>query len=90
MTRRRWLLCVLGLWLAVIGCAPMTFSREAAIDFDRYRSVYVTVTLDGFEDPMATAYLATELERDSGFRRVTTDPAESKPHSIVYSPPRNI
>lgn len=65
---------LLGLLLAIsAGCAPMTFSHEAEIDFGAYSSVRVSVT----NGPELTEYLAAELRETSGFSHVTTDPAES-------------
>jgi hypothetical protein len=52
--------------LLTAGCAPLTFSEPAAIDFSRFRSVRV-------EGDMAD-YLAAELTKSSGFERTTTDP----------------
>ena len=72
---RKWLCLVLALG-PVTACAPLTFSEPAILDFASYRSVRVEV-LPSFTDPTyATQYLASELERNSGFERVTTDPAE--------------
>lgn len=61
--------------LTASGCAPLTFSNDGSVDFDRYRSVLVTevhtdANLDG------AAYLARELATYSGFEQVTTDPRE--------------
>jgi hypothetical protein len=72
---RRWLYLALALG-SPMGCAPLTFSESAALDFASYRSVRVEV-LPSFTDPTyATQYLAEELEHSSGFESVTTDPAE--------------
>jgi hypothetical protein len=49
------------------GCAPLTFSEPGAIDFSRYRSVWITG--DGAD------YLAAELATISGFESVTTEPS---------------
>ena len=64
---------VVALGICVSGCAPLTFSKERVIDFDRYPSVRVTVTSGNSQSD--TAYLAEELRRDSGFASVTTDVA---------------
>ncbi len=59
----------------------MTFSKEEAIDFDRYRSVRVVVVAFAeaqlWGEAEAAHYLAGELEETSGFARVTTDPNEA-------------
>lgn len=72
MKSKWWVLlaCAVGAWPAA-GCAPLTFSNDAAIDYERYRSVRVEVNSD-----YGTEYLAGELRRASGFRAVTTDPAQ--------------
>lgn len=69
MTRIGWLAA--ALWLS--SCAPLTFSHEAAIDFDRFRAVRVSAT-----GPMGnpSEYLAAELRSVSGFTTVTTSPTE--------------
>ena len=56
------LICV-----SLFACLSVTLSRDAAVDFGTYRVVYVEVDAVGFSD-----YLATELNRDSGFERATT------------------
>jgi hypothetical protein len=66
----------LALVPALLGCAPLTFSQPGAIDFDRYRSVFVDVN-PGELDPTPSEHLASELREISGFERVTTDPNES-------------
>lgn len=67
--------------LSAAACVPMTFSKEAAIDFDRYRSVRVEVVpfaeAEFWGAAEAAHYLAGELSDGSGFERVTTDPNES-------------
>jgi len=80
--KRSW--CVVLLVLAVLlpqGCVPLTFSREAPIDFDVYRHVSVQVTLHGlasyYDDQSATVYLAAELQQDSGFDTVSIGDAAS-------------
>ena len=61
----------------VSACVPMTFSKEEAIDFERYRSVRVEVITFGeaafWGATEAAHYLAGELSHGSGFERVTTD-----------------
>jgi len=58
------------------SCVPLTFSREAPIDFDVYRHVGVQVTVHGlasyYDDQGATVYLASELQKSSGFDTVST------------------
>lgn len=60
-------------WLPLLlltGCLPMTFAHEGVIDFERYRSVEVTVdggTVDAEE------YFIAELRRESGFETVTPE-----------------
>ena len=77
--RRRTVLEAIGLAL-VSGCVPMTFSRDAAIDFARYEKAGVDVRLGDlssfFGPERASAYLASELARDSGFEEVTIDLGE--------------
>jgi hypothetical protein len=68
-----------ALLLPTSGCAPMTFSHEAEIDFDAYPSVRVSVV----NEPELSEYLAGELRGTSGFSQVTTDPAE--PVSLVLT-----
>ena len=63
------------LLLAAVGCTPLTFSNQPAIDFDRYHSVYVSVSLPGGYSGYDSDYLASEMSRDSGFALVTTSPA---------------
>lgn len=79
--RKRWvLLFPLG---AAMGCAPLTFSEPAELDFTTYRSVRVVVD-PSFTDPAyATEYLAEELRNGSGFERVTT--AAREPVDLVLS-----
>ena len=60
----------LALGACVSGCAPLTFSKERVIDFDRYPSVRVTVTSDNSQSD--AAYLAEQLSRDSGFASIET------------------
>lgn len=67
---------LLALSLVTFGCAPLTFSEPGAIDFDRYRSVFVDVN-PGDPDPTLAEHLAKELRDVSGFERVTTDPDEA-------------
>jgi hypothetical protein len=69
-----------GLALAVLlwlpGCAPLTFSEPPRIDFERYRSVRVSVNPSFTDAAVATAYFAEALRQGSGFAYVTTNPAE--------------
>jgi len=61
--------------LALGACLPLTFSHEAVIDFDRYRSVAVHVEYRaGCELAAGSAggrssYLQGELKRESGFEQ---------------------
>ena len=74
--KRSWCVLLLGL-VALLsqGCVPLTFSREAPIDFDAYRHVAVQVSVHGlgssYDDQSATVYLASELQADSGFETVS-------------------
>jgi len=70
---------VLGLLAPLLlagACLPLTFSHEAVLDFERYRSVAVHVEYrTGCELAAGTAsdrssYLQTELKRESGFEQV--------------------
>ena len=67
--RRSSRLLVLGMALWASACVPMTFSNEATIDFDRYRSVRVEVGASLW----MVRYLAGELEENSGFEFITTE-----------------
>lgn len=59
---------------AATGCAPLTFSNEASVDFARYPSV--SVELAGPDGSQRQAdYLESELREHSGFRRVSRGPA---------------
>jgi hypothetical protein len=79
--RNRWVLPFA--LAAATGCAPLTFSEPAELDFTTYRSVRVAVN-PSFTDPAyATEYLAEELRDGSGFERVTTAPGE--PVDLVLS-----
>ena len=74
--KRSWRVLLLGLGaLLSQGCVPLTFSREAPIDFDVYRHVTVQVSVHGlgssYDDRSATVYLASELQADSGFETVS-------------------
>lgn len=52
------------------GCAQLTFSNEAEVDFERYPSVAVDVAgPDGSRRQLD--YLESELREHSGFRRVS-------------------
>jgi hypothetical protein len=80
VARRDFVLLVTSWTLGLFApsCVPMTFSREEAIDFNRYRSVRVVVVAFGearsWGEAEAAHYLADELVEGSGFERVTTDP----------------
>ena len=67
-----WGLCAWG----PCACVPVTFSREAPIDFERYPSVLVTVTSSG-DNVGDAAYLADQLRSVSGFALVSTDASAS-------------
>ena len=73
------------------SCAPLTYSEEGAVDFSTYSSVRVTVTSTSTGSD-ATSYLASELEKSSGFESVTLDPAApvdavlSVALEVVFSP----
>ena len=59
----------------------MTFSKEAAIDFDEYQTARVEMTLFGeaafWGEAEAVHYLVQELQQTSGFRWVTDSANES-------------
>lgn len=56
------------------SCAPLTYSEDGAIDFEKYATVRVSVTSSALgTDP--TRYLADELAATSGFTTVTVDAA---------------
>ena len=65
------LVLLVPLW----GCVPLTFSREAAIDFEAYPHVAVQVSLHGkqasYIDVNPTDYLASQLRAGSGFETVS-------------------
>lgn len=61
--------------LAALGCVPLTFSKQPAVDFDRYRSVTVHVTDESPHAIYAEQYLTARLRESSGFELVTADPA---------------
>lgn len=65
-------LALLGVALGS-GCAPLTFSNEASIDFEQYPSVIVEVAgPDGSQ--RQGDYLESELREHSGFQRVSRAP----------------
>ena len=66
--------CVGCLAVLLGGCAPLTFSNSSAVDFERYSSVYVTVSAPDIGGEYAGEYLASQLRQSSGFSLVTTDP----------------
>jgi hypothetical protein len=59
------------------GCAPLTFSEEGAIDFERYSRVEVAVESNATTDGWATRYLVDELRASSGFAQVDAVPSPS-------------
>lgn len=61
--------------LSLAHCAPLTFSNEAAIDFDTYRSVRVEVSAPGDYAGYCETYLVDQLRSSSGFTSVTLDPS---------------
>lgn len=61
--------------LGVLGCTPITLDNDPPIDFDVYRSVYVP-PLQGEGFAAERAFFVNRLREDSGFRRVTTNPAD--------------
>jgi hypothetical protein len=65
-----------GLLLALgAGCAPLTFSKEADVDFETYQNV--RVELGGPDGSRRQRdYLADELSAHSGFRRILREPTE--------------
>lgn len=65
-----------------LGCAPLTFSNEAVVDFERYTSV--AIEMGGLDGAQRDArYLQEELQEASGFRTVTLD-AEAKVSAILF------
>ena len=62
---------------AASGCAPLTFSEEGAIDFERYSRVAVAVESNATTDAWATQYLVDELREFSGFAEVAGGPSPS-------------
>lgn len=77
----RWIFASL-LALAAAGCLPLTFSHEGAIDFTRYRTVYVA-PVGGDAAGYARAYLVSELRAHSGFARVLTEPVAADVTLVV-------
>ncbi len=61
--------------LLALSCAPLTFSEAGAIDFERYRSVRVSVAAPDLGGGYAAQYLASRLAESSGFVQVTTNEA---------------
>ena len=55
--------------LVLNGCVPLTLSREAAIDFEAYKTIRVEVNIESFEQ-----YIVGELSDVSGFQNVTSNP----------------
>jgi len=70
-------LCRLALLVTLsAGCAPMTFSKEASLDFAAYPSLSFELGgLDG--SARQSAYLASELREHSGFRSVIQATAQA-------------
>jgi hypothetical protein len=75
-----------GSWILVLlvtcaatstGCAPLTFSEEGAIDFERYSRAEVAVESNATTDGRATQYLVGELRAFSGFAQVDAAPSPS-------------
>ena len=66
----------IGLVLALgAGCAPLTFSNEASVDYQTYRSV--RLELGGPDGSRRDYdYLREQMRVHSGFLRVALDPAE--------------
>lgn len=81
---KHWMMRVLlggGVWW-VAGCQPLTYSHEGAVDFDRYRTVFVEVS---GESQWFTDYLAEELRKYSGFESVTTQPYGTEDATLSVS-----
>lgn len=66
------------------ACAPVTLENKGAIDFERYRTVWVA-PLGGDGSPNDRDYLVDELRDASGFARVTTDPDETVAADLVVT-----
>jgi len=63
-------------WLCAslaLSCAPLTFSHQGVIDFDKYSCVRPEVSAPDYTSGSPTDYLATQLKEESGFERVITD-----------------
>jgi hypothetical protein len=73
MKHARCLLLAAG--MGACACAPLTYSDAGAVDFEKYRSVRVSVT-SSLDSLRATDYFAHELRAESGFSQVTVDPSE--------------
>jgi len=73
--RGQWQTLAGGCMVWVASCAPLTFSNPGGLDFERYQSVYVSVDAPDLGGEYAEQYLASQLRENSGFARVTTDPA---------------
>jgi hypothetical protein len=65
---------VLAALLLACSCAPLTYSEEGEVDFEKYASVRVSVVSPALSSDPAR-YLADELAATSGFTTVTVDPA---------------
>lgn len=69
----RLLMTTAALGTLLAGCVPVTLDNEPAIDFERYRSVYVE-PLQGEGSSDDRRFLVQKLREDSGFSLVTSDP----------------
>lgn len=76
-----------GMLLAVLvglggscGCEPLTYSREAVVDFARYRSIAAVVNGG---NQTYTSYLVQELDTVSGFEQVSSEPSKADVHLSV-------
>jgi uncharacterized lipoprotein YmbA len=70
--------------LVLGACAPVTLENTGAVDFERYRTVWVA-PLEGDGSPNDRDYLIDELRAASGFARVTTDPDETVAADLVVT-----
>jgi hypothetical protein len=73
----RWCSGRAGTCASRAGCAPLTFSEEGALDFERYSRVEVAVESNATTDGRATQYFVGELRASSGFAQVETAPSPS-------------
>jgi hypothetical protein len=56
------------------SCAPLTFSKEEAIDYSDYPTVRVEVWIGSYENQDAAQYLVEELQESSGFDEIVFGP----------------